>query len=1156
MPQSQIPTIGVLSPLVSGFYFGGILDGIAKAASGAGFTTVAFQCQHAGVNTPNHLNPPAHTMRPVGWAHLAGFISIVEAVSDSSLELVLADGKPLVLVSHEPAGVDAPVVLPDNSSGLRDGVRHLVQHGHERIAFAGMMGQPDIRERYRAYCDELLAHGIRPDPELLFTASDTLVAGGRTAAAAMLAGGLRSSAVVAATDLNAVGIIGHLTEAGLRLPLDQAVVGFDGTEDGAYVQPSLSTVVQDFSAIGRAAAELLIAQIRGARLPRSHHRVSTRFLPRQSCGCMGSPSPAPAPGREEQGGPALIIGPTLQALSELDSAATAGPVLLAFANAFAAVLLDHGSADDLGLPALAEDLWVATPELGDIVQLSSLLRAGAETWLGTRSPTAAPEQLVRLEQLLSLVGMVFIAAQGRDHHARRGFLIESLGHQYAIGMDLLSGHHEDPTTLTWLSRTPITSAVLALHPDSADDGRLVVRGVYNAAGDAPSLRSLLDRPLDERDFPPHALLELAAESPGTVVVVLPLRGREANRGFLGAVAPVLQRDVSGRENFNQWAALLGLALDHQEVLTSLREQQNSLAASLDREQGLAAEIRRSEQRYALAAAATNDGLWDWDLNDDTVYYSDRSRTILGAGVGETAITAWLDRVHPDDRQGLDEAIAEQRSGAAGRPLECEHRIRSGSGETQWVLCRGLTLTDDDGGATRIVGSFTDVTERRELAERLRHLALYDSLTALPNRALLLDRLGVAMRRRSTEKSHHFALLFIDLDGFKVINDSLGHMVGDKLLVGVAGRLQTFIRTGDTAARIGGDEFVILLEDLAPGADLPSVTARLQDMLSDPFEIEGRRVVITASIGIAAVTHEHRSAEDMLRDADIAMYRAKARQRGGQATFDTTMRARLVNRMSTESLLRTAVDEAAFALHYQPIVNLADGEVTGFEALLRWPAVRDDEQVLVPPAEFLPVAEESGLIVAIGRWVAEEACRQLAQWRREASPAGHLPVSINVSHQEFWHVGLLDHLDTSLSLAGLEPQALALEITEGVIMDNPHRAVRLLDAMHERGLAVHIDDFGTGYSSLEALHRFRLDALKIDRSFVVAMSGGTRSAELVRTIIAMGDGLGLDVIAEGIEGPEQTRMLREFGCRSGQGYLFSKPLPAAQVDGLFRASLLR
>ncbi|MDX6221144.1 MAG: hypothetical protein QOD91_198, partial [Frankiales bacterium] len=1123
-----------------------------------GFTTIAFQCLPAGVTAADHHNVPYETMRPVGWSHVSGFVAVVHAVTDSSLAAIVDAGKPLVLVSHETTAVESPVVVPDNTSGLREAVRHLIEHGHRRIAFAGTMAQPDVRERFAAYRAELLAHGIEPDPTLLFETLDSLEGGGLRAASAMLAGGLRSTAVVAATDLNAVGLMRALTSAGLRLPADQALVGFDGAEHGAFIKPALSTVVQDFGAIGRLAGDLVMDKLEGLPVANGHHVISTRFRPRQSCGCSGGLADASRSRQPQPAGPETstrpLVRPLLDELADLhatDPQWTPEPaVLAAFADCFAAALTTDDEQPTVALRAVAEDFWPVAAGLEDLVRVGALLRSGAQAWLAARAPGdgTGAEQRSRMERVLSELALVFVAAQGRDQFARRSWLLDSLGTQYAVGMDLLSSHQQDPTTLTWLGRTHVKAGVLALHerPGETDGGRMFVRGSYDPAG---QLAGVLDEEVDERDFPPMALLEAAAASPGHVVVVLPVVSGGASAGLLGAVSPVQTRDDTGRETFNQWAALLAVALEHRRVLTSLREQQASLAESLSREQELAEDIRRSEQRYALAAAAANDGLWDWDLGNGTVYYSDRGRSVLGGTLSEPIprIEYWLDRVLTDDRPGLDAAIDRQRAGHGAAPLEFEHRIRTDTGEIRWVLCRGLAVTEGT-AVTRIVGSFTDVTDRRELEDRLRHQALYDSLTSLPNRVLLLDRLTVAMRRRPPD--HRFAVLFIDLDGFKVINDSLGHVTGDKLLVGVAQRLQAFVRAGDTAARIGGDEFVVLLDDLSPTADVPSVTERLQDMLAVPFDIDGHRVAVTASIGIATGRPAHQSAEDMLRDADIAMYRAKTRQRGSQAVFDATMRASLVNRMSTESRLRQAVDEGSFALHYQPIVNLANGEITGFEALIRWPVVRERQLILVPPAEFLPVAEESGLIVPIGHWVVEEACRQIAAWRRVGEPAGILPVSINLSHQEFWNAELLDHLDETLAAARLEPQALVVEITEGVIMDNAHRAEALLDEMHERGLPVHIDDFGTGYSSLEALHRFRIDALKIDRSFVVAMTGAQRSAELVRTIVRMSQSLGLGVIAEGIEQRNQATMLRRFGCLLGQGYLFARPLPAEEISGLF------
>ncbi|BEP15217.1 hypothetical protein acdb102_35280 [Acidothermaceae bacterium B102] len=1162
-----VPAIGVLSPLVSGFYFGGILDGVARAAQEAGYATVAFQCLPAGVTVADAHVPQRGVMRPVGWSQIAGFVSIVHAANDRSLLALRDEGKPLVVVSHEVAGLSCPIVMPDNFPGVRDAVRHLIEHGHRDIAFAGWMVQPDMRERYEAYRSALREAGIEPDPRLLYDTGDTMDTGGLAAGAAMLAAGLPHTAVVAGTDLNAIGILRALTAAGLELPRQQAVTGFDDTEAASYSRPALSTVAQDFLGLGRLAAGLLLDQINGEVVAAGPHRLPTRFVRRQSCGCGHTelPTLSHPPVRESRAaGSHLIVAPLAAVLIDqlLDPAGMAAErkQLVAALDRFGASFAQAMEAldeRDVVVHEPARQLWPIVRGLDGFGTVAALLRRGALQWLeGVHDPAASggPARIevlrTRLEKLLLETVLSLSAENGRDHYERRTDLIESLSTQYNVGMDLLRSHQQEPTALGWLGRTRVRAGALGLFADPSDASTaLTISGVYDPSG---TMDDLVGTALDERLFPPQDLLRRALDHPGEVVVLLTVGSRAVARGALAAVAQVESRDATGRETFNQWAALVAVAMDHQQVLASMREQQTSLAESLSREHELAADIRSSEQRYALAAAAANDGLWDWDLVHGTVFYSDRSLSVLGATSGAEGIEAWLDRVHPEDRAGLDAAIAEQRGGTA-EALEHEHRVSTDSGDVRWVLCRGLAVVDAAGSVIRIVGSLTDITDRRQLEDRLRHQALYDSLTRLPNRALLLDRLGVAMRRRVRHPDSRFAVLFIDLDGFKVINDSLGHVTGDKLLVGVAQRLQSFVRTGDTAARLGGDEFVVLLDDLRLTADVPSITERLQDMLAMPFDIGGHRVVVTASIGIATAAEEHESPDDMLRDADIAMYRAKTHQRGSQATFDATMRATLVSRMSTESLLRDAAEDGAFALHYQPIVSLESADITGFEALIRWPLERDGAIVLVPPVEFLPVAEETGLIVPIGRWVLEEVVRQAAAWRRAGHPAGSLPISVNVSHKEFWSAGLLDHLDNTLAAAGLDPRALVLEITEGVIMHNAAKAEALLAEMHERGLPVHIDDFGTGYSSLEALHRFRLDALKIDRSFVVAMSRGQRSAELVRTIIRMGESLGLDVIAEGIEEDAEVQMLQRFGCPYGQGYLFSRPLPADAVPGLFAVS---
>jgi diguanylate cyclase (GGDEF)-like protein len=442
----------------------------------------------------------------------------------------------------------------------------------------------------------------------------------------------------------------------------------------------------------------------------------------------------------------------------------------------------------------------------------------------------------------------------------------------------------------------------------------------------------------------------------------------------------------------------------------------------------------------------------------------------------------------------------------------------------------------------MVGSLTDVHERRQLEEQLRHSALYDGLTGLPNRSLFLDRLRQTMARAKRRKDYRFAVLFLDLDGFKLVNDSLGHLAGDSLLSGVALRIGTDLRPSDTASRFGGDEFAILLDDISSTRDAVAVAERLQSRLMEPLTVGGHEIVVTASVGIASNETPYEEAEDVLRDADTAMYIAKAQDKGRHAVFDHGMHVRAIGQLRLESELRHAVETDQLRLHYQPIVALHDGSTVGYEALVRW---QHPERGLLAPAEFLAAAESMGLMVPLGQWVVHEACRQLSAWRADGA-SDDLRVSINLSNRQFWHDTLLDDLHGSLKEAGLEPRHVVLEITETVVMHNAELAERMLADLHRDGFALHIDDFGTGYSSLQALHQFPIEALKVDRSFVARLGTDPRSTELVRTIVMMARNLGVEVIAEGIETDDQRRRLEALGCALGQGFLFAAPHPAEEA----------
>jgi diguanylate cyclase (GGDEF)-like protein len=434
-------------------------------------------------------------------------------------------------------------------------------------------------------------------------------------------------------------------------------------------------------------------------------------------------------------------------------------------------------------------------------------------------------------------------------------------------------------------------------------------------------------------------------------------------------------------------------------------------------------------------------------------------------------------------------------------------------------------------------------ELEESREHFRNAALHDALTGLPNRALLMSHLKLAVEHAKRRPGYLFAVLFLDLDRFKVINDSLGHVAGDQLLVQLARRLEECIRTTDTVARLGGDEFALLLSDIEDYADAARVAERIQEELARPFHLGGHEVYTSASIGITLSATGYSDPEAILRDADTVMYRAKANGKARHELFDEAMHARAVALLRTETDLRRAVERDEFRVVYQPILSLPTGEVAGFEALVRW---QHPERGLVPPSEFIPVAEETGLIVEIGRRVLFESCRQLREWQAGGLVHARLHVSVNLSGKQFAQADLAASVAGALGETGLDPRCLRLEITESVVMANAEAACSTLDALRALGIGVSIDDFGTGYSSLSYLHRFPVDTLKIDRSFISRMGQPDEYGEIVRTILTLASNLGMGVVAEGVETARQAEMLGELGCEYAQGFLFARPLDPGAV----------
>ncbi|HEY9282437.1 MAG TPA: bifunctional diguanylate cyclase/phosphodiesterase [Pyrinomonadaceae bacterium] len=438
----------------------------------------------------------------------------------------------------------------------------------------------------------------------------------------------------------------------------------------------------------------------------------------------------------------------------------------------------------------------------------------------------------------------------------------------------------------------------------------------------------------------------------------------------------------------------------------------------------------------------------------------------------------------------------------------------------------------------------------ESREHFRRAAYHDALTGLPNRLLLADHLRLAIGRAKRHPDHSFALIFLDLDRFKYINDSLGHAAGDQLLITIARRLENSLRPTDTVARLGGDEFAILLDGLEDDGDAVHVAERVQQELTSPFHLSGHEVFTTASIGITLSRTGYEHPENVLRDADTAMYRAKENGKARYELFDSVMHARAVERLKLENDLRRAVERGEFEVYYQPIVSLDSERIAGFEALVRWD---HPERGFVLPAEFIPVAEETGLIVEIGQWVLRESCRQMREWQRRSFDNRLLTLSVNLSGKQFLQPNLIGCVKQILHETDLDPRCLKLEITESIMMENAEAASAMLVQLRGLGVKLSIDDFGTGYSSLSYLHRFPVNTLKIDRSFVMRMGDAGENSEIVRTILTLASNLGMDVVAEGVETEGQLAQLKAMRCPYGQGYLFSKPVDAAGAGGLVAAA---
>ncbi len=603
-------------------------------------------------------------------------------------------------------------------------------------------------------------------------------------------------------------------------------------------------------------------------------------------------------------------------------------------------------------------------------------------------------------------------------------------------------------------------------------------------------------------------------------------------GIYGRIA----RD-GGEASFDTYFPLSGKFL-HVYAYQTGRDECTAVFTDISAQRTGEQALRDSEARLRLAVEIAHLGAWEWSLADDRVYLSPQWKRLLGYAEGELPdqFDTWASRLHPDDRDAAQSAL-QALLATPGDTLQSEYRMRHRDGDYRWMIARAIADIDEHGKVRRLIGTMLDVTQQKLAELRIKEAAQHDPLTGLPNRALIFEYAGHLLAAAGRSHSRG-ALLFIDLDRFKPVNDLYGHEVGDRLLKEVAQRLKSCVRHEDLVGRLGGDEFVIMLPYLGRGYTAPTVARHVLDAMSQPFCFDGLELGISASIGISFYPLHGSDFETLLHRADLAMYRAKETGRAGYRVFTPELHNRADASQNVEAQLRDCLAQGSFMLHYQPVIDVLTRRIVAAEALLRLPAGD-----AVGPDRFIPIAEASGIISPLGDWVVREICRQQAAWAGEGLPP--VPVATNISPLQFRQRGFAQRLLAIVREQGLDPSLLQVEVTESALAERTDEAAAVLQELHRAGIRITLDDFGTGCSSLSALAGLPLDKLKVDQGFVQRLGHDRGSRAVTEAIIAMGRTLGADVIGEGIETPQALDYLRLHGCHTAQGHLFSRPLPAAQ-----------
>jgi len=557
------------------------------------------------------------------------------------------------------------------------------------------------------------------------------------------------------------------------------------------------------------------------------------------------------------------------------------------------------------------------------------------------------------------------------------------------------------------------------------------------------------------------------------------------------------------------------------------------------------QLKEKEEQYRLAIEGSHNGIWDWDMQTDQFFISPRGMTILEWNKNENYDKSKvLESIHPDDVADFGKAVYRHLK-KEEEYFQHECRVLNKSGKIKWILCWGKAVWNEEGKPIRIAGSFTDVTERKKTEERMHYLALYDTLTDLPNKLKFYEELNIALTKAKVE-NHLVALLCLDLDNFKNVNDSLGHFYGDLLLMQVAGRLKDSVKKGDTVARLGGDEFIIIQKEITKAQEVSDFAEKLMDVFRKTFVLDGREFLITPSIGITVYPFDGDEGAVLLKNVDTAMYSAKKLGKNNYQFFDQIMNIEILERMELENSLRKALEQEEFVIYYQPIVQTDTGKIIGVEALVRW---QHPQKGLLSPGQFIKVAEETGLIIPLGNWVLENACKQVKEWRDKGF--NDLMLSVNLSPAQLRDDNLITTLARIINECGVIHNRIKLEVTESIAIENIGFVCSILEEIEKLGVGISLDDFGTGFSSLNYLRKLPINNLKIDKSFINKINVGYEEDEIAIAVINLAHAMGLTVTAEGVETREQLSFLQEQNCDFVQGYYFSKPVPGNQLEELLK-----